>query len=247
MVIVIFIQAVSTSFEPPEDVNEFTSTSVSVRTSSYDVGTPSGSSNNDSNMAFNFDSGLIEWVASPLLEEAAPLNASYPQNLQELDGNEDCSEPEVILNSRRSSHTLVGPVVLAHNPSLKQKLAAANLTRPILNRSASECGQEQDGNMDNLIPSMARGDFGGVEGEQVPLDPVVHPSEEEQEEGMGKVSRSTNTSQRRRKIENSDISPMHERVAPSLASKNLLVKVVKADFIELKSKLLFFKYLCEFL
>ncbi|KAL7064140.1 hypothetical protein AAHC03_04730 [Spirometra sp. Aus1] len=134
-----------------------------------------------------------------------------------------------------------GMVVLAHNPGLKHKLASTHVRPPFL-RSASDYEKQanaasEEAGLDahNLTELL-------IEPEPVPLDPIVHPPSSELDDlvdidgttAAPIVSRSANSSQRRNRTAAGDISPHRERVSTTLSSKNLLVKVVKADFIDLR-------------
>ncbi|KAL5110343.1 Coronin-1B [Taenia crassiceps] len=126
-------------------------------------------------------------------------------------------------DSDESTEALPEPVVLAYNPSLKKKLSESIYRRH--QRSASD-----------FVEQEVKGTEGTLhDTEPVPLDPIVHPPE-------GQYSANRNEGKPVSLIPNqrslkrvTDVSPLHERVTPNLASKNLLVKVVKADFIDLKS------------
>lgn len=122
-----------------------------------------------------------------------------------------------------STEALPEPVVLAYNPSLKKKLSERIHRRH--QRSASDFVDQEVKGTDGTLNDT----------EPVPLDPIVHPPEEQHstDQNEGKpVSLIPNQRSLKRVT---DVSPLHERVTPNLASKNLLVKVVKADFIDLKS------------
>eukprot|EP00108_Taenia_solium_P002837 TsM_000224700 transcript=TsM_000224700 gene=TsM_000224700 len=125
--------------------------------------------------------------------------------------------------SDESTEALPEPVVLAYNPSLKKKLSESIYRRH--QRSASDFVDQEVKDTKGTINDVG----------PVPLDPIVHPPEEQhstdQNEGKPMFSLSNQRSLKRV----TDVSPPHERVTPNLASKNLLVKVVKADFIDLKS------------
>ncbi|VDK34860.1 unnamed protein product [Taenia asiatica] len=125
--------------------------------------------------------------------------------------------------SDESTEALPEPVVLAYNPSLKKKLSESIYRRH--QRSASDFVDQEVKDAEGTINDVG----------PVPLDPIVHPPEEQhstdQNEGKPMLSLSNQRSLKRV----TDVSPPHERVTPNLASKNLLVKVVKADFIDLKS------------
>ncbi|VDD76807.1 unnamed protein product [Mesocestoides corti] len=167
-----------------------------------------------------FDSNVVTESVHPLPESprlnAIPINGLlHTANVSSNNGESD-----------EKFEVLPEPVVLAHNPSLKKKLSGNLVRRRLHQRSASDFQEQQvdDASVDTdscLKP--------------VPLDPVVHPSRElQQEEQPEEKQLALQTSQRSLK-KVTDISPLHERVAPNLASKNLLVKVVKADFIDLRN------------
>lgn len=123
-------------------------------------------------------------------------------------------------------------VVLAHNPSLKKKLNDS-MRHQRHQRSASDFVENFEG--ETRPPEINFDD-----GEPVPLDPIVHPPEEQHlvlSAKPNQQSESKSIPHQRMLKRVTDVSPLHERVAPNLASKNLLVKVVKADFIDLKSRL----------
>lgn len=131
-----------------------------------------------------------------------------------------------------------GMVVLAHNPGLKHKLASAHVRPPFL-RSASDYEKQAEAAPEETGLDLHSVNEPHAEPEPVPLDPIVHPPSSEMEEfsemaAVPVVSRSANSSQRRHRAAASDISPHRERVSTTLSSKNLLVKVVKADFIDLR-------------
>ncbi|KAM7537544.1 hypothetical protein Aperf_G00000063873 [Anoplocephala perfoliata] len=120
-------------------------------------------------------------------------------------------------------------VVLAHNPSLKKKLDSRRQRKH--QRSASDFVETFE---DETLPPETNFD----DAEPVPLDPIVHPPEEQHlfliaEPHQQPEFKSIPHQRMLKRV--TDVSPLHERVAPNLASKNLLVKVVKADFIDLKS------------
>nr|CDS17802.1 C2 calcium lipid binding region CaLB [Echinococcus granulosus] len=122
-----------------------------------------------------------------------------------------------------STEALPEPMVLAYNPSLKKKLGESIYRRH--QRSASDFVDQEVEDTEGTLNDT----------EPVPLDPIVHPPEEQHptDQNEGKpVFSLPNQRSLKRVI---DVSPLHERVTPNLASKNLLVKVVKADFIDLKS------------
>nr|CDS34685.2 C2 calcium lipid binding region CaLB [Hymenolepis microstoma] len=126
-----------------------------------------------------------------------------------------------------STEVLQEPVVLAHNPSLKKKMNESIRRERWHQRSASDFNLNND-----TLPTELNFD----DGEPVPLDPVVHPPEAQKVTSEGyQQSENRPTSHQRTLKKVTDVSPLHERVVPNLASKNLLVKVVKADFIDLKS------------
>ncbi|VDO03879.1 unnamed protein product [Rodentolepis nana] len=126
-----------------------------------------------------------------------------------------------------SAEVLPEPVVLAHNPSLKKKMKDSIRRERWHQRSASDFNLNKD-----TLPTELTFD----DGEPVPLDPIVHPPEGQKITSEGyQQSESRPISHQRALKKVTDVSPLHERVVPNLASKNLLVKVVKADFIELKS------------
>ncbi|KAM3180509.1 hypothetical protein ACTXT7_016143 [Hymenolepis weldensis] len=130
-------------------------------------------------------------------------------------------------DSGGSMDVLQEPVVLAHNPSLKKKLNDSIRRERRHQRSASDF----DLNSDTLPTETNFNDC-----EPVPLDPIVHPPEEQKVISEGHQQLENRLTPHQRTLKRvTDVSPLHERVAPNLASKNLLVKVVKADFIDLKS------------
>ncbi len=176
-----------------------------------------------------FDSNMMTDSIHPLPEEAVVTTIPTDGDLHTANTGVEESQ---------------GLVVLAHNPSLKKKLSVGPNRRPGHQRSASDF----DENITQELDNMPAGGAIEVDSEPVPLDPIVHPPEPadgEVIEPKPRISRSANNSQRALKRV-TDVSPVHERVAPSLASKNLLVKVVKADFIDLKSELID-ELLCIFL
>lgn len=174
-----------------------------------------------------FDSNIMTDSVHPLLEEV--VITAIPTN-----GDLHTVTPSTVTDDPQ------GLVVLAHNPSLKKRLSVAINRRPGHQRSASEFEEDVVGELDGKPAATA------IEGdsEPVPLDPIVHPRGDGDaalvsgtvDALTSRVSRSNPTNNSQRTLKRvTDVSPVHERVAPSLASKNLLVKVVKADFIDLKS------------
>ena len=170
---------------------------------------------------------LLELEASTLIEPAHPLTETAGEKSAQSNGNlhADSVSP-ASSESEDSTEVTQEPIVLAHNPSLKKRLSRSTQRRH--QRSASDFVDQQseepiETNFDDTEP--------------VPLDPVVHPPEEQHSAELNEFKSVPSVSTQRSLKRVTDVSPLHERVAPNLASKNLLVKVVKADFIELKSKL----------
>ena len=161
-----------------------------------------------------------------LTESTYPLLETIGEYPKQPNGNlytDSASSPSS--ESEDSTEVMPEPVVLAHNPNLKKKLNES--TRRRHQRSASDyvdqtSEEPTETNIDDTKP--------------VPLDPIVHPSEEQHPTELNEIKPVPSISIQRSLKRVTDVSPLHERVAPNLASKNLLVKVVKAEFIELKSK-----------
>ncbi|VDM31263.1 unnamed protein product [Hydatigera taeniaeformis] len=172
----------------------------------------------DPRTAIEFNGNVLtESVHS--LPEAATINAiSLNSHLHLANVLTPSSE------SDESTEALPEPVVLAYNPSLKKKLTESICRRH--QRSASDF-------VDQEMKAVTEGTIDDTE--PVPLDPVVHPPEEQRptNQNEGKPVFLTHNQRSLKRV--TDVSPLHERVTPNLASKNLLVKVVKADFIDLKS------------